>query len=984
MLASEKFLCKPDFPEVSSCHESSSNFPRKIIVGLKNSHRFYSSDLIAAASKYGGKITGSVEIKGKMFALALELESVSPAFLQEITSSEYVSFVEPNWEYVAHLVPNDPYWSKQWSLRKIGVDWAWNTTVSSRNVLVAVVDTGVDYIHSDLADNYSPLGYDWINDDDDPMDDEGHGTKCAGVIAAVLNNSLGIAGVANVSIMAEKSLNAFGIGYCDQLANGIIHAVDQGADIISISWGSYYYSTLVHEAVKYAYSKGALIIASAGNDHKSGICYPAGYEEVVAVSASGKDDTLASFSNFGRWIEVAAPGVNIYSTAPNNSYTYQSGTSMAAPHVAGVAALIWGKFPNKTRDWIRMQLRLTSKDLGEAGFDIKFGYGRVDAKKAVEQNPPTHDIVLFSSEYSTYVKPNHYAVFNATVLNFGSSSEGNLSVQLLVNGMVFDKFDVKFLEAGHSAIVALRWNASILGLCNVTVLVKPMEHEEFLENNVFSSFVYVGNPLKVVILDSEGNFGGFEIANWREINNGWWRLGSMPIYIDYATFRGKELTYTDLVSSKADVLIISCAWKSEYGFEFTDEEISAIRQYVQEGHGLIITELTFFSSAVNNLKLADLVGLNLTSPLTFGGISSLENLEPQHPILTGIPNVYEFPQTSCSVPVDGFWDENELSGGRYIARETSGKGVIVAFKRGRTYLAPWFEGLDVENDTDHLKLLYNVMTWTPHEIWVEIANYSKTVFFGENASVNFIVFNGGIVDEQDVKVDFLVNGELLNSTIISYLPSGDSAMIKYSFSPVLGWNNVTARVVPVKGEGYLINNSVTTHIVAAAKCDIALTSIEYRSWVYAGKVANVSVVASNLGLTTQCFNVSLYCNASVIETKKVIDLLPGDNITLVFMWDTSCLTPGGTYLLWAVADPLPNEINVENNVFYNVSVVVRLLGDVNGDSFVDVLDIVEVSSRFGARIGDPEFKYGCDVDDPWGLIDLSDLEAVASMYRERY
>ncbi len=162
-------------------------------------------------------------------------------FIAEMAARDDVAFVEPDYPVYActpaAFLPNDPYYSLQWGPAAIGADDAWNLEQGDASVIIAIVDTGVDYTHPDLAANYLSGGYDWVNGDADPRDDNGHGTHCAGIAAAAINNSAGVAGIAQVSILAEKVLNAEGSGSTSAVANGIIHAVDNGADIISLSLG---------------------------------------------------------------------------------------------------------------------------------------------------------------------------------------------------------------------------------------------------------------------------------------------------------------------------------------------------------------------------------------------------------------------------------------------------------------------------------------------------------------------------------------------------------------------------------------------------------------------------------------------------------------------------------------------------------------------------------------------------------------------------
>lgn len=304
-------------------------------------------------------------------------------FIKDISENNSVKYVEPNWKSYIDTTPNDPGWINQWGPRRIQANLAWNRQRNNSTVVVAVIDTGIKYDHPDLAANYVPLGYDWVNNDAYPMDDHGHGTHCAGIIAATINNSVGIAGLADVKVMAEKALTREGWGYDDDLANAIIHAADHGAKIISCSWGSDEDSQLIRDAIEYATNAGALIVAAAGNSGTNTKHYPAAYPEVIAVAATDENDNLATFSTYGDWVDLAAPGTGIYSTYLWNTYVSLSGTSMACPHVAGVAALVLSQYPEMANEQVRNQLFYTADDLGSDGFDIHYGHGRINARKAV-------------------------------------------------------------------------------------------------------------------------------------------------------------------------------------------------------------------------------------------------------------------------------------------------------------------------------------------------------------------------------------------------------------------------------------------------------------------------------------------------------------------------------------------------------------------------------------------------------------------------
>ncbi len=555
-----------------SKYSSTDGNESRLIIGVNTNNPASLGSLENAVNRYQAKIVDKVAMEGSIRAVAVEiLLSYVPSFVEEVRATGMASYVEPSMKVQATFTPDDPYWSVQWGPQMIQADWAWNTTVGSDDVLVAVVDTGVDYGHPDLAGNYVPLGFNWVSMNADPRDDFGHGTHCAGIIAAVLNNGVGMAGVAQVHIMAEKVLDSGGYGYWDWVANGIINATDSGAKIISMSLGGYGDSQLLHDAVKYAYGRGVLLIAAAGNDNTNMKSYPAAYEEVVAVAATDQYDNSASFSNWGDWVELAAPGVDILSTMPTyyvtlNSYgypmnyAYLSGTSMACPHTAGVAALVWSLYPNKTRDWVRLWLRDTADDLGDPGFDQIYGYGRVSARNAVEQQPPVHELIASELTTPRYVLPGTMATINATVLNFGQDTESNVDVQFLTNDTMVNSTVVNSLDGGYSATVSWPWAPTVEGLYNVTFYVVPKPGEASLQNNLLSKFVYVGYAVKAVVLRSSGNVDSRAVENWQVLSDDWYLFGGTLIDIDYTILNKPAITYQDIVATGADVLIISCAY----------------------------------------------------------------------------------------------------------------------------------------------------------------------------------------------------------------------------------------------------------------------------------------------------------------------------------------------------------------------------------------------------------------------------------------
>jgi len=293
-------------------------------------------------------------------------------------------YIEPHYMYVTNAEPNDAlYADYQWNLPATRTESGWELAEPGEEVIVAVIDTGVDLDHPDLK-NRLVEGYNVYTEGSDADDDVGHGTHVAGIIAAEINNYEGIAGIApHTRIMPVKVLDSTGAGSTYAVAQGIIWATDHGAKVINLSLGNYAEAQFLHDAIQYAYDRDVVLVAATGNDHTESPGYPAAYDEVLAVGATDSKGQLAQFSNYGTYIDVAAPGVSIASTYPGNQYAALSGTSMASPHAAALAAMIRSVNPSLSNEEIMELMRSTSTDLGESGHDIYFGYGQIDVEKAL-------------------------------------------------------------------------------------------------------------------------------------------------------------------------------------------------------------------------------------------------------------------------------------------------------------------------------------------------------------------------------------------------------------------------------------------------------------------------------------------------------------------------------------------------------------------------------------------------------------------------
>lgn len=364
--------------------------------------RFADSPEIArqtAITHYGLAVVDHIE-RLDVFVLGVE-PGAELSTVARLSADPRVLYAEPDYLLYASVTPNDTYYADyQWHLSHIRADTGWDTTTGSSSVTIAIIDTGVDLTHPDLSSKIVS-GYDYVNNDADPSDDEGHGTHVASIAAAASNNSEGIAGLSwGAKIMPLKVLDSSGSGTLSNVAQGIQWAADHGAQIINLSLGGSSSSSTLQDAVTYAYNAGALLVAAAGNEYESGnpTSYPAAYDHVLAVAATTDTDGHASYSNSGSYVDVAAPGgdpSSSYDSTPEHwiigaywrgsgySYAWLAGTSQAAPQVAGLAALVLSVNGTLTNDQIESVIRSTAVDVGGAGWDEFMGDGRIDVAAAV-------------------------------------------------------------------------------------------------------------------------------------------------------------------------------------------------------------------------------------------------------------------------------------------------------------------------------------------------------------------------------------------------------------------------------------------------------------------------------------------------------------------------------------------------------------------------------------------------------------------------
>lgn len=326
-------------------------------------------------------------------------------WVQAWQQSPYVSYIQTNQKvHISATVPNDPLYSSQTYLQQIKAEAAWEVAKENTNVVIAIVDTGVDLNHPDLQDNLV-RGTNFVQALRPPQDDNGHGTSLAGIIGAKGNNDLGITGLLwDARIMPIKALDKNGTGDEHKLGQGIRYAVDNGAKIVLLSLGLYKYSPFMEEVVQYAEEKDVLLVAATGNDGRD-VKYPAAYPSVLAVGGVDHHNVVVKDSNYGPEVDIVAPWYVYTTSLDDEGYGYNKGTSMAAPQVAAVAALVWSKYPHLKPHQVREHIRMTAEDLQQSGWDAHSGFGLLRADQALTQRYNERAGVSHTERKSAMVLP---------------------------------------------------------------------------------------------------------------------------------------------------------------------------------------------------------------------------------------------------------------------------------------------------------------------------------------------------------------------------------------------------------------------------------------------------------------------------------------------------------------------------------------------------------------------------------------------------
>lgn len=341
-----------------------------------------------------------------------------------------IEFVERDERIAPDLMPNDPQFPYQWALPRISVPALWDTTTGSESDPIAILDSGVDPTHPDLASKLLP-GWNFYDGNANSSDVFGHGTKVAGAAAAIGNNATGVAGVAwRNPILPIRVADTSGYAYFSTIAQGLAWAADHGARVMNVSFASVAGSSAIRAAAQYVHDRGGLVIAAAGNCGCDDPTVENPY--MLSIAATDGTDQRAGFSSRGSYVDLAAPGTGIWTTFPGGGSGIAAGTSISSPIVAGVVALMWSVNPALSPDDIVLILEETALDLGTSGHDTSFGFGRIDASRAilaaVNAEPPATDV-------------------NAPSVTISSPTTGTtVSATVTVQATVFDDVGVTSVE----------------------------------------------------------------------------------------------------------------------------------------------------------------------------------------------------------------------------------------------------------------------------------------------------------------------------------------------------------------------------------------------------------------------------------------------------------------------------------------------------------------------------------------------------------
>lgn len=405
--------------------------------------------------------------------------------IQKLENEPSIEYVEKNQIYRMQTVPNDPYYNNLWHLKNINAEEAWGRIdKQSDEVLVAVIDSGIDYNHQDLVNRIAPGGYNFLYNDTSIYDYDGHGTFISGIIAAEYNNNYGITGLAgssNIKILPIRVFDYVGSANTIDIINAIDYCISKNVDVINMSIGGELSSNAFEDAIQRAIDSNIIVVAAAGNYALEGniILYPAAYDGVISVGATDRYNNKCDFSNYNRYVDLVAPGEKIYSTQPLNSFGVGSGTSFSAPMVAATAALLKSVDPKLSVNDITEILTETAKDLGNVGKDYYYGYGLLNMEESIKRvtRVDVTNVSLDKTSLTVDIAEQYINVsLKATVLPHNASDKmvlwksSDSNVATVTNNGV-----IKPVSEGITTITVITNDGQFKASCNLEVIDSSAE-----------------------------------------------------------------------------------------------------------------------------------------------------------------------------------------------------------------------------------------------------------------------------------------------------------------------------------------------------------------------------------------------------------------------------------------------------------------------------------------------------------------------------
>ncbi len=725
--------------------------------------------------------------------------------------------------------------------------------LNGSGVVIAVIDTGIDGTHEsldDLDDNPNTddpkvIGWmDYVNFRNEPYDDHGHGTHCSGIAAGTGRGSEYIGVAPGANLVGIKVLDEGGGGTFSEVIAGIEwvvqHKDEYNISVISMSLGASVNSdgtTPVEIAADYAVESGINFAVAAGNagGTSNTVGIPASAFNVTTVGAVDDKLNIAGFSSKGPTKdgrikpEISAVGVDVTSSVSGGGYEDWSGTSMATPHIAGLMALLLQQNPSLTPTEIKELIKQTATDKGVAGPDNYYGWGAVDGLESFTFfSPPEHEVGLIDSNLDNFILGEEKEI-NVKIKNYGLNDE-DIELKFFVDEEEIESKTINLL-AKEIKDVEFIYTENEKGNHEVKIELIPVSEELFLTNNEILKQIYAvdsSEKIKAVVLESWGSKKS-EYTIFNELNENWFNYGNYFVEIDYESLDKEGITYEDIVSTQADVLIISNAWTNQHfnlQNEYTDSEIQAIKRYVEEGHGLIGTAGTISEYSKNNAKLGELFGLKEKYGLWNSDDSGIDGdltfLVDDETLTKNIPLSYTPGSRGAAINLETDESKNVAIVSKAIDSSDLWKNIFVsAYKPslGASIYFSSFPEYSIANEFDK-QFFYNAIVWTKENIGESTKDISLSnlqvpakIKIDEDFLISAKIKNNGQSSESNVFVNLLINDAVKSIQTIN-LAAGQEKEINFSIAlEQVNRYELKLEVEEILGESYLVNNNLKTNLI---------------------------------------------------------------------------------------------------------------------------------------------------------------------------